>query len=220
MKKLEFKLLVCCALVAVCAIAVKGQTKSKTDGPTHGKGHGQHHEHAQPDKTAQPSTFRLSIPDVEVLNQDGQRVKLYTDLIKGRRVVINFIYTTCKAVCPLSGDNFARLQAHLGEGLGKDVYMLSITTDPENDTPVQLKNWSQRYHPKAGWTFVTGDATAMNAVLRALTGEGARRGYHNPVAFVVDDERGAWKRTNGLEAPAKLVEMLDELSVQGTKSAK
>jgi protein SCO1/2 len=208
MKKLEFRLLVCCALVSICAVAAKAQIKSEPNG----HGHGQHHEDQKHDKTAQPSNFRLSIPDVEVLNQDGQRLKLYTDLIKGRKVVINFIYTTCKAVCPLSGDNFARLKMQLGESLGKDVYLLSITTDPENDTPAQLKSWSQRFEPKAGWTFVTGDAAAMNAVLHALTGEGARRGYHNPIAFVVDDEHGAWKRTNGLEAPGKLVEMLEGLS--------
>ncbi|HKR11534.1 MAG TPA: SCO family protein [Pyrinomonadaceae bacterium] len=182
----------------------KAQTTSHSHGP---------HKEQQPAQSGlQPG--RLSIPDIEILNQDGKKQRLFTDLVKGKKVVINFIYTTCTAYCPLTGDNFARLQALLGERLGKDVYLLSITTDPETDRPAKLKTWSERYGPKSGWTFVTGETPAMQTLLRAFLGEGPRRGFHTPVAFVVDDKSGGWQRTFGLEQPAKLVEMLDQLSIQ------
>ncbi|HEX2269024.1 MAG TPA: SCO family protein [Pyrinomonadaceae bacterium] len=198
-------LLVCCGLLMLCTMAAKAQQQEKTTGHVHGQ---------QPAAGAvQP--VRLSIPDVEILNQDGKKQRLFTDLIKGRKVVINFIYTTCTAYCPLSGNNFARLQTLLGERLGKDVYLLSISTDPETDTPEKLKSWSGRFAPKPGWTFVTGETPAMQTLLRAFLGEGPRRGVHTPVAFVVNDKDGGWKRTFGLEQPGKLVEMLDLVSSQG-----
>lgn len=196
-------LLVCCGLLALFTAPASAQRQVKaTD-----------HSHGQPAES--PSApVRLSIPDVEILNQDGKKQRLFTDLVKGRKVVINFIYTTCTAYCPLTGDNFARLQALLGERLGKDVYLLSISTDPETDSPAKLKAWSERFRPKDGWTFVTGETPAMQTLLRAFLGEGPRRGFHTPVAFVMDDKSGAWKRTSGLEQPAKLVEALDQLASQ------
>ena len=191
-------LLLCCGLLMLCTTVVTAQHQ-----------HGQHTE-KQPAAGAL-ERGRLSIPDVEVLNQDGKKQRLFTDLVKGRKVVINFIYTTCTAYCPLTGDNFARLQTLLGERVGKDVYLISITTDPETDTPAKLKSWSKRLNPNPGWTFVTGETPAMQTLLRAFLGEGPRRGFHTPVAFVVDDKNGGWKRTFGLEQPVKLVEMLDQM---------
>jgi protein SCO1/2 len=94
----------------------------------------------------------------------------------------------------------------------KDVYLVSITTDPETDSPEKLKAWSGRFDPKPGWTFVTGETPAMQTLLRALLGEGPRRGEHTPIAFVLDDAKGGWDRTFGLESPEKLLETLQKLS--------
>jgi protein SCO1 len=200
-------LLVCCSVLLLCTMTAKAQQQ--------GHSHGKHMDQQPAESGLLPA--RLSIPDVEILNQDGKKQRLFTDLIKGRKVVINFIYTTCTAYCPLSGNNFAKLQTLLGERLGKDVFLLSISTDPETDTPAKLKIWSERFGPKPGWTLVTGNTPAMQTLLRAFLGEGPRRGFHTPVAFVVDDKSGGWKRTYGLEQPAKLVEMLDQVSVQAQK---
>lgn len=212
MKHFKSKTLLCCCLLALCTITARAQQQEKATGHAH-------EQHMVPKTPAGPldtGPVRLAIPDVEILDQDGKKQRLYTDLVKGRKVIINFIYTTCTSYCPLSGNNFARLQALLEKRMVKDVYLISISTDPETDTPAKLKTWSERFHPKPGWTFVTGKTPEMQTLLLALLGEGPRRGEHTPIAFVLDDERGGWQRTFGLERPEKLLEMfemLDHLSV-------
>jgi Uncharacterized protein SCO1/SenC/PrrC, involved in biogenesis of respiratory and photosynthetic systems len=200
----------CCGLMLLCAVSANAQEASQSKPHKHAE----HTEQRQKEDKSQEQSKRLAIPDVEVLNQDGEKRKFYTDMVKGKIVVVNFIYTSCKAMCPLSGDNFARLQTLLGTRLGKDVYLLSITTDPETDSPQKLKTWSERFKPKAGWDFITGDMEAMQTLLLALTGERLQRGFHTPVALLIKDGGGAWKRTYGLEPPARFVNMLDELSAQ------
>lgn len=94
---------------------------------------------------------KLTIPDVDVLDQDGRKQKFYTDFVKGKVVVINFVFTTCKGMCPLLGANFSRLQKVLGERLGRDVFLISISTDREIDSPEKLKAWVRNSSPtKAG----------------------------------------------------------------------
>jgi protein SCO1/2 len=68
-----------------------------------------------------------------LVDQDGKRIDFYNDLVKGRVVAINFIYTTCNSICPMQGNQFARLQAMLGDRLGKDVLLISISADPETE---------------------------------------------------------------------------------------
>lgn len=202
---------ICCGLLLLCATAA---VRSQDGSPraTH-----KHAEHRQKEADVLGETRRMAIPDVEILNQDGQKRRFYTDLVKGKLVVINFVFTTCTDICPLSGETFAKLQASLGARLGKEVHLLSISTDPETDSPLKLKAWSERFKPQAGWTFVTGEKTAMQTLLLALTGEGARRGYHTPVALLGNGESGVWVRTYGLESPVRLIQMLEALSVRSER---
>ncbi len=202
---------VCCGvLVLLCAATAYTQNGPPATTHTHGK----HSERAVEEATPTASTRRFAIPDVEVLDQNGQKRKFYSDLIKGRIVIINFVYTSCTSYCPMSAKNFASLQALLGDRLGKDIQLLSVSTDPEIDTPAKLKTWSERFKPQAGWTFITGDKEAMGTLLTAMTGEGPRRGYHVPIALVINDENGAWNRTYGLESPARLIKRAEDLSAQ------
>lgn len=196
----------CCGLLVLCASTVR---------PQHHPSSHMHDQHQKlpPEAKSQKQTRRLAIPDVEILDEHGQKRKFYADLVKGKMVIINFVYTTCTDICPLSGENFAKLQALLGKRLGKEVYLLSISTDPETDSPAKLKVWSERFKPQAGWTFVTGDKMPMQSLLQALTGEGIRRGFHTPVALVVNDESGAWVRTYGLESPTRITHIVEELAL-------
>ena len=200
----------CCGLLLLCATSAMAQDTS----PPKGHKHGQHQGRQEKANRPPPEMQRLALPDVEILNQDGQPLKFYTNLVKGKLVIINFIYTSCTDICPLLGDNFAKLQGLLGDRLGKDVYLLSISTDPETDSPAKLKAWGERLKPKTGWTLVTGEKTAMRPLLIALTGTKQRRGYHTPAVFLVNDDKGAWHRTYGLESPATLIKMLDDLSAR------
>lgn len=164
-----------------------------------------------PESLSGPSAAAF-IPDVEVFDQDGKTRRFYTDLVQGRVVIINFIYTTCTSICPMSGRNFSRLQALLGERLGKDVHLISVTTDPATDSPAKLKAWAAKFNPKAGWTLVTGGKNEMTELLQVLTGDGPKTGYHVVSIAVINDPKGNQRRVYGLEAPEQLLKLTDELT--------
>jgi protein SCO1/2 len=155
---------------------------------------------------------KLSIPDVVLLDQDGRKVRFYTDLIKGKVVIINFVFTSCTIVCPPLGANFARIQTALGERLGKDVHLISITRDPEMDTPAKLRTWGAKFGARPGWTLVTGEKAQIDEVLLALIGDIARKGEHSAIVLVGSDARGVWKHDYGLAAPARLLKLADDLN--------
>jgi len=96
------------------------------------------------------------IPNLELLNQEGQTVHFYEDCVKGKIVLINFMYTKCRGKCPRATRNLTEVQKLLGERLGKDFHFLSISIDPEEDKPEVLKAYMELYEIKSGWTFLTG----------------------------------------------------------------
>jgi len=153
----------------------------------------------------------LEIPDVDVQDQNGRTRKFYSDLVKGRVVVINFVFTSCKAICPLLGTNFSRVQNELGERLGRDVFLISVSTDPETDTPARLKAWSEKFKAQDGWTLVTGQTKDLTPLLQVLTGDGPGRTMHSPSIVIVDEQKKTHRRAYGLETPERLVKMVDEL---------
>lgn len=96
-------------------------------------------------------------PNVKLRTQDGQSVRLYDDLLKGKNVLINFFYANCKdGVCPVTTENLVKFQKLLGDRCGKDVFMYSFSLAPEQDTPARLKHYQQMHGAGPGWTFLTG----------------------------------------------------------------
>jgi protein SCO1 len=155
---------------------------------------------------------KLTIPDVDVLDQEGRKQKFYTDLVKGKVVVINFVFTTCKSMCPLLGTNFSRLQSALGERLNKDVFLISVSTDPETDSPDKLKVWGEKFKARDGWTFVTGSKEQLTPLLQVFTGDGPRTGYHVPSMYIVNDVKNSHRPAFGFEAPENVLKLIDELT--------
>ncbi|MDQ3804621.1 MAG: SCO family protein [Acidobacteriota bacterium] len=156
----------------------------------------------------------MHIPDVELLDQDGRKVRFYSDLVKGKTVAINFIFTTCTTICPPLGATFARVQKDLGERTGRDVHFISISVDPAVDTPERLKAWGAKFHAGPGWTFVTGSKPQVDELLRALAASTARREDHSPTVLIGNDARGQWTRTYGLAKPSQLVKLIGD-AVEG-----
>ena len=154
----------------------------------------------------------LSIPDVQVLDQNGQKKKFYTDLVKGKTVVINLVFTTCKAMCPLLGANFSKLQTALGDRLGKDVFLISVSTDPETDSPEKFKAWGERFKVQNGWTLVTGDKEGLDPLLRVLSGDGPRKDYHAPSVCIFNGKTQSYRWAYGLEASERVIQIIDELA--------
>lgn len=154
-------------------------------------------------------SLKARIPDLVLLNQDGQRVNFYSDLIKGKVVVINFFFTSCQFVCPMQGEAFSKLQCAFGTRLGKDVFLISITSDPLTDTPERLKAWGARFGAKPGWTLLTGDEKTIHNLLTLLTGSIPGRGEHTPIVLILNDEMGTWIREYGLAAAERIFAEVD-----------
>ena len=152
-----------------------------------------------------------AITKITVVDQDGNRIDFYEDLVKGRVVAINFIYTTCTAICPMQGNQFARLQTMLGDRLGKDVLLISISADPDADSAQKLKTWLTHFGAKQGWTFVTGEKFEIDRLSRALTGDQARKGDHSPAMFIGNYDKSVWKRVYGLTEPERLTRLIGQM---------
>src|SRR5262245_19884616 len=107
-------------------------------------------------------------PNLPVVSQDGKTRRFYDDLIKGKIVVISFIFTNCKDICPITTARLAQVEEKLGESVGRDIFLYSITVDPENDSPQKLKDFADAFHAGPGWQFITGrpeDIRAINGKL-------------------------------------------------------
>lgn len=154
---------------------------------------------------------KMNIPDTELLDQNGRKIRFYTDLVKGHTVVINFIFTTCTTICPPLGATFARVQKELGDKIGRDVRFISISVDPATDTPERLKEWGAKFHAGEGWTFVTGDKPQVDELLRVLGASSARREDHSPTVLIGNDAQGNWTRTYGLAQPSQLVQIINDV---------
>ncbi|MDT7808437.1 MAG: hypothetical protein QOJ70_2250 [Acidobacteriota bacterium] len=159
---------------------------------------------------ASGASSKMAIPDVELLDQDGRKVHFYSDLVKGKVVAVNFIFTTCTTICPPLGAIFARVQRDLGERAGRDVYFISISVDPATDTPERLKAWGAKFHAGPSWTFVTGAKPQVDELLRSLGAATASPSDHSPTVLIGNDALGQWTRTYGLAGPATLVKIIDD----------
>jgi protein SCO1/2 len=128
--------------------------------------------------------------DVELVTQNGDSVRLYSDLLKRKVVVINTFFGTCTGSCPRMSGLLAGLQDRLGDQLGKDVFLLSFSVDPAIDTPEKLKQYAEQYHARPGWLFLTGKKENVDFALSKLGPKLARREDHMTVFTVWNDRTG------------------------------
>jgi cytochrome oxidase Cu insertion factor (SCO1/SenC/PrrC family) len=154
---------------------------------------------------------KMVIPDVEVLDQEGNALHFYSDLIKGKTVAINFIFTNCTTICPPLAATFARVQKEMGDKVGKDVHFISISVDPLTDTPERLKAWGAKFKAGAGWTFVTGNKLEMDKLLYALGASVSRREDHTPSVIIGNELKGVWTRTYGLARTSQMVGLIENV---------
>jgi protein SCO1 len=148
-------------------------------------------------------------PNLPLVNQDGVTVRLYDDLLKGKNVAVNVMYTGCTAVCPLETANLARVQRILGDRVGKDIFFYSISIDPLNDTPQALKAFTKKFDIAPGWQFLTGKPADIEIIVRKL---GLSRGSdkenpdgHTSSLMVGNVPGGLWLRNSAVDNPQFLV---------------
>jgi protein SCO1 len=144
-------------------------------------------------------------PNVPLITQDGTAVRLYDDLLKGKSVAINVMYTSCKDECPLETARLVEVQRLLGERMGKDIFFYSITIDPKRDTPEVLKAYAQKYGVGPGWLFLTGKEEDIKLATKKLGLSGlrfaVRKDGHSASFMVGNEPTGQWMRNSAVDNP-------------------
>ncbi|MBI5014328.1 MAG: SCO family protein [Deltaproteobacteria bacterium] len=146
----------------------------------------------------------FTIPDVVLVNQNGEKVRLKRLLESDRPVIVDYIYGTCTTICPVLSAGFSNLQKKLGSG-SQNVRLVSITIDPENDTPKIMKDYLKRYGAKPGWEFLTGSRADINKVMRAFNAYMPDKMSHLPLNFIRAPKDGTWVRLYGLMSSRDLM---------------
>src|SRR5215212_3049133 len=149
--------------------------------------------------------------DVELMNQDGKKMRFYSDVLKNKVVIINTFFTTCTSVCPPLNRNFEKVQDALGERLGKDAFLVSISVDPQTDTPTRLKEYGRRFHARPGWLFLTGKKENVDWALYKLGQYVETKDAHTSIFIIANEPKGLWKKAFGLAKAEELIRVLDDV---------
>lgn len=154
--------------------------------------------------------LRPQIPNVPLVTHQGRRVRFYDDLIRDRVVLINFMFVSCHGICPRTNASLARVQAALGEHLGRDVFLYSLTLDPVHDTPAVLEQYSTLLGARPGWTFLTGEPERLELLRRRLGFTDpdpkidADKTQHGGLVLLGDDAAGRWTVMPSLSNPDRI----------------
>ena len=159
--------------------------------------------------TRERSPAEKYFSDVELLNQDGERVRFYSDVLKNKVVVINTFFTACTSICPPLNRNFQKIQDALGDRLGKDVFLISISVDPETDTPTRLKEYGRRFHARPGWMFLTGKKENVDWALYKLGQYVETKDDHTSILIIGNEPKGLWKKAMGLAKAEELIALVE-----------
>jgi protein SCO1 len=142
-------------------------------------------------------------PNVPLITQHGTVVRFYDDLLKGKAVAVNLIYTRCSANCPLETARLAQIQRLLGDRVGKEIFFYSISIDPRHDTPEVLKAYAERFHAGPGWLFLTGQEEDIRLVSAKLglssRIDAATRDGHMPSLMIGNEPTGEWMRNSAVD---------------------
>ena len=154
------------------------------------------------------SPARNYFTDVELTDQHGKPVRFYSDVLQGKTVVIESFFTTCTGTCPLMNATFAKIQNAVGARLGKDVFLVSITVDPETDTPAKLKEYAAHMKARPGWVFLTGKKENVQQALHKLGLKVGSREEHKNLFLVGNEPKGLWKKVFGLGKADEIVSVV------------
>jgi protein SCO1/2 len=161
-----------------------------------------HHTHIP--TTATRYTVDYVTPQVHLVRADGRSIWLPDELDDGRPVVLDFVYTTCTAICPVSSQTFSELEKRLGADRGR-VHLVSVSIDPEEDTPERLSQYSRHYDAGPQWSFYTGTLDASESVQRAFRVFRGNKMSHDPVTLVRLAPGRPWVRFDGFATAQELL---------------
>ncbi|HKY26381.1 MAG TPA: SCO family protein [Pyrinomonadaceae bacterium] len=165
-------------------------------------------------KTPRERIAERNLPNITLTTHEGRKVKFYDDLIKDKIVILNFMYAKCEGICPGTTANLVKLQRVLGDRVGKDIFMYSITLDPERDTPAVLNRYAKAYHTKPGWLFLTGNPKDVELLRRSLGFidldplRDANKSNHIGMLRYGNEARQLWAGCPGTMQPSKIAKLI------------
>jgi protein SCO1/2 len=149
--------------------------------------------------------------DVLLVNQNGEKMRFYSDLIQNKVVVINSFFATCTGSCLPLNRNLEKLQKALGEHMGKEVYFVSISVDPTVDTPTSLKAYAKKLNAGPGWYFLTGDKENVDFALKKIGQFVDDKNDHLNIFIIGNERTGLWKKAFGLAPDTELMKVVDSV---------
>lgn len=161
--------------------------------------------HAQ---DASSAPIKLPVPDLEVVDQNGQHLRFDSDVLKNRTAVINTFFTNCAAICPITQETFSKLAKSLSSRLGRDLVLISISVDPEHDTPQRMKTWGEKFQVGKGWVLLSGSKAETEELLKSL-GLYAPGNQRHQTAVLIGNQSTGWIRASGFASEQKLQTMID-----------
>ena len=151
------------------------------------------------------------VPNVPVVTQDGKTLNFYDDLIKDKIVVLSFIYTSCKDICPLATSRLGEARELLGDRVGRDIFFYSISIDPEHDTPQRLKQYADAFHAGPGWLFLTGLPEDIQLIRYKFGDRRPDLGDHRNDVVLGNGITGEWQRENALGDLEHFVRAIEDM---------
>jgi len=186
-------------LLALAVLANAGANDAGADAQAHAA-----HHRVVPADALKRTLVDYRIPDLRLVRDDGRAVDLAAELNDGQAVYIDFIYTTCTAICPVTSATFAALQEKLGPHRDK-VHLVSVSIDPEEDTPRRLAQFREKYGAGPQWRCYTGTAEASIATQRAFGVFTGDKMGHTPVTLFRAAPGQQWVRLDGFATPDELL---------------
>jgi len=138
-------------------------------------------------------------------------MRLYSDVMKDKVVVINSFFASCNASCPAMSKSLAALQSRFADRLGRDLVLVSITVDPEHDTPAKLRAYAQRWQARRGWYFLTGSKANVDAALKKLGQYVEEPSAHMNIIVIGNERTGLWKKAFGLAPSDELAKVVESV---------
>ena len=163
------------------------------------------HRAAMKNKDFKVSMQNYTVPDVELIDESGTTVALRTLLSDDHPVAVNFIFTTCTTICPVMTATFAQMRKELGSEADR-IQLVSITIDPEHDTPAVLAQYAKRFNATSGWQFLTGSPADVESVLRTFDAWTGSKTNHRPITLLRRQGDSEWVRLDGLASASALAE--------------
>jgi len=169
---------------------------------------------------AAPAAAAVTLQDLPLVDQDGKTRRFRSEVVGDRIVVMDFVFTTCTTICPVLSSKMARLQERLGDRLGREVFLVSVSVDPARDGPPQLLAYSKKWKARQGWSFLGGTPADVEAVLKGMGAYTASVANHPPMFLVGDGKSGKWTRLNGFPEVDQILKQVDGLAAaRGEKTA-